>query len=110
MTEGTIAPEQIIINGQEYNPEDATRFIELGKKYNEIESKLNTSLDKVYPEYTRTTQELKSIKEQMAERDKTIAELNANKTKVEVPEDKQNALKAARELGLADQDYLKEQG
>ena len=32
------------------------------------------------------------------------------KPKVELPADKQETLKAARELGLADQDYLKEEG
>ena len=45
--EGTNAPEQIIINGQEYSPEDATQLIELGNKYRKMEGDLNTSLDKV---------------------------------------------------------------
>lgn len=105
---GTVAPEQIIINGQEYSLEDASQLIELGNKWKETESKLNTSLDKVYPKYTETAQRAKELEEQLAERNRMIEELQTKKP--EVPEDKAQTLKAARELGLADQDWLVEQG
>ena len=89
--EGTNAPEQIIINGQEYSPEDATQLIELGNKYRTMEGDLNTSLD----------------------RDQELEKLRANQveiTKAQTPTEVQNARKAARELGLADEDFLKEKG
>lgn len=106
MSDGTITSDKLTINGQEYAPEDATNLIELGNKYKKIESDLNTSLDKVYPEYTKTSQELKTAKEQLAERDAKIAELS----KPVIPEDKQAIRRSAREVGLVDDEYLKEKG
>ena len=106
--EGTIAPEQIIINGQTYSSEDASQLIELGNKWKETESHLNTSLDKVYPEYTKATQENKELKEQLAE-EKKQREALQNKP-AEVPQDIADVRKRAREAGIADVDYLKEQG
>ncbi len=108
--EGTIAPEQIIINGQEYNPEDASSLIELGNKYREIEKNLNTSLDKVYPEYTKATQKVSQYEKELSETRSKLEEFEKKQKEVEVPQDRKQALAAARELGLADTDYLTEQG
>ena len=105
---GTITEEKLIINGQEYNPEDATQLIDLGNKYKELEGKLNTSLDKVYPEYTRASQENKTLKEQLAERDAKLAEFE--KKTPEIPADQQAVREAARKAGLVDDEYLKEKG
>ncbi len=107
--EGTQAPEQIIINGQEYTPEDATHLIELGNKWKETESKLNTSLDKVYPEYTKTTQRNKDLEAELAA-ERTKREALEKSQKQELPQDIVAIRKNAREVGLADVDYLKEQG
>ena len=113
MNEGTIAPEQITINGQEYSPEDATQLIELGSKYKKMESELNTSLDKVYPEYTRSQQELATLRKEKAERDAELEKFRqeqVSKTKAETPDSIQQARKAAREIGLTTEDYLNEKG
>lgn len=110
-------PEKLTINGQEYDPEDAAQLIELGSKWRKTETELNTPLDKVYPEFTRTRQELKSVNETLAERDARIAEYERKereaqeaKAKAETPEEIQNARKAARELGLLDEEILREKG
>jgi hypothetical protein len=107
-------PEQITINGKEYDPEDAAQLIELGSKWRKTESDLNTSLDKVYPEYTRATQRNKELETELAERnaklDEYQRETEARKVKAETPEEIQNARKAARELGLLDEDSIKEKG
>lgn len=113
MTESDLAPEKIIINGQEFSPEDATQLIELGNKYKKIESDLNTSLDKVYPEYTRASQQLKEKEKLLAERDAELEALRQSREKekaLETPEDVKKIREAARQVGLADTDYLKEQG
>ena len=106
------APEKIIINGQEIDPEEATQLIELGNKYRKIESDLNTSLDKVYPEYTRTSQELKQTKADLAERTLELERIqkSATQPKVDPNSDMAQIRKAAREVGLADEDYLNEKG
>lgn len=110
--EGTIAPEQIIINGQEYAPEDASSLIELGNKYREMEKNLNTSLDKVVPEYTRATQRAaraEQLEQELAERNKQLEQYQAKEKQTAIPQERQDIIKAARDAGLADQEWLKEQ-
>ena len=113
MTEPT-APEKIVINGQEYDPEQANQLIELGSKYQEMESKLNTSLDKVYPEYTKASQRASELERQLEARNAEFARLQqeqqARQQQAQQPEDVRAAREAARKLGLADEDYLKEKG
>jgi hypothetical protein len=110
MNDGTITSEKLIINGQEYLPEDASNLIELGTKYRETEKSLNTSLDKVVPDYTRATQENKTLKEQLAEEKRQREALEAKANAPVIPEDKLAIRKSAREAGLVDDDYLKEKG
>ncbi len=105
------APEQIIINGQEFSMEDASRLIDLGKGREEIEKQLNTSIDKVYPEFTKTTQQNKALTQELAEKTQIIEDFQKKQEAgIETPKDVQEALKAAREIGLVDKDALKEQG
>ncbi len=107
---GTVTTDKLIINGQEYSPEDATQLIELGTKWRDTESKLDTSLDKVYPEYTKATQENKTLKEQLAT-EKAAREALENKPAPTAPNpDAEAVRRAAREVGLVDADYLKEKG
>lgn len=111
MSDGTVTPEQIVINGQEYTPEEATQYLDLGKKYKDLESQLNTSLDKVYPEYTKSTQKVKELEVTLAERNTELEKLQKEReVKVTTNPDREAIIKAARENGLADQDWLKEQG
>src|SRR5450631_4065699 len=95
--------EKITINGQEYDPEEATQLIELGNKWRKTETDLNTSLDKVYPEYTKATQRNKELQIELDERNAKLDEYTkaqeAEKIKAETPEDVQKAKKALRELG-----------
>lgn len=108
--EGTTTTEKIVINGQEFTSEDATQYLELGKKYKDIESKLNTSLDKVYPEYTKASQRNKELETELAAEKAKREELEAKASQPAVPEDKLAVRKAAREAGLVDDDLLKERG
>lgn len=50
---------KIKIGDQEFSMEEAQEFINLGKQTKEIETKYNTKMDRVYPEYIKTTQQLK---------------------------------------------------
>ena len=106
--------EKITINGQEYDPEEATQLIELGNKWRKTETDLNTSLDKVYPEYTKATGRIKGLEQELAERDAKLEEFTkaqeAKKIEAETPEEIQKAKKALRELGSVDSEYLTEKG
>src|ERR1035437_7168201 len=107
---GTATSENFTINGQDYTPEEATNLVELGNKYKKIESDLNTSLDKVYPEYTKATQDNKDLKDKLAERDAKLADIEAKANQPVIPVDQQAIRKSAREVGLVDEDYIKEKG
>ncbi len=113
MSEGTVAPEQIIINGREYTPEDASSLIELGNKYREYEKNLNTSLDKVVPEYTRATQRaarLSEVEKELQEKNARLEELQRKQQEKALPSDRDTVLKTAREYGLVDKDLLSSEG
>lgn len=111
--EGTIAPEQIIINGQEYSPEDASSLIELGNKYRQMEKDLNTPLDKLMPKYTMASQRAAradQLERDLAEQKRLNEEYQAKVKQQSTPPERTDALKVARELGLADMEYLQQEG
>lgn len=108
-----IAPEKININGVDYDPADAQSLIEAGSKARDFEKQWNTSLDKVYPDYTRATQEAaraKQLEEEARTYKQKIDEYERLQKQAETPEENRKALQAARELGLADQEYLRQNG
>lgn len=108
------APEKISINGQEYSPEEAQEFIELGRRARQIESDLNTSLDKVYPEYTKTSQRLKGVEQEKVELAQQLEDLKRQseerKVKAELPEDADAIRGNARKYGILTEDAVKERG
>lgn len=113
MNDGTVAPEKLTINGQEYASEDASQLIELGNKYREYEKNLNTSLDKIVPEYTKATQKAARLEEaerKLSEYETRLKEFETKQIQSQIPEDIQSVREAARKAGLATDDYLKEQG
>ena len=70
MAEENIAPEKLILNGQEYSLDDVAGLVEKGNKYDQIEKETSTPLDKVYPEFTKSRQQLKDYEEKLSQRDK----------------------------------------
>ena len=106
----TVVPEQIIINGQEYSPEDATQYLELGKKYKELESTLDTPLDKVYPAYTKSSQRNKELEQQLAERDTQLKELQGKQNIPAPTQDVADIRRAARNAGLVDEEFINSAG
>ncbi|MDE1866618.1 MAG: hypothetical protein KGI08_02760 [Thaumarchaeota archaeon] len=110
MTEND-APEKLVINGQEIDPEEATQLIDLGNKYRKLESDLNTSLDKVYPKYTQLSQEKQAWETEKQRMQAELEEYKKPKQEIkETPDEVTKAREAARQLGLADESYLKEKG
>jgi len=113
MTDGTVAPEQIIINGKEFTPEDASQLIELGSKYRQYEKDLNTSLDRVVPEYTKATQKaarLAEVETELAKRTAELEEFQKKQNQSALPPDRDTVLENARKYGLVDKDSLKQEG
>lgn len=103
--------EKVVINGQEYDVSQASELIGLGQKTREYEQRWNTSLDKVWPEYGRTTQTLKSIQEENA---RLKSQLHNSQSRIDAgigtQEDVMKAQEAARKLGLVLNEDLSTQG
>lgn len=92
---------KIKVGDIEYSQDELSRYVGLGKIAEEVETKYNTKIDRVYPEYTRAQQELKElrpIKQQWEQ----------ERLKPAVPEDEaiRQAKDAARKVGLVtDEDF-----
>lgn len=100
-----VAPEKVIINGVEYDPSDAQSLIELGQKTKDFESQYNTDLSKVYPDYTRATQEASQLKK---EKEAWEQERAKYQPKTDELPDRDSVLANARKYGLVDENSLKE--
>ena len=94
--------EKIKIGEEEFDQDELKDLIGKGRFAKEVEEKYNTKLDKVWPEYTRTTQELKALKEEKQEWEKQKEEATSLKPQSELTEDEQikQAKLQAKKLGL----------
>lgn len=104
-------PSKVVINGEEYTPEEAQELVGLGKKTREYEQKWNTQLDKVWPEYGRITQEHKATQEELAKAREQLATFSQKKDAgIETPNDTNKAREAARKLGITFNEDLEKSG
>ena len=108
---GTVTPSTISINGIDYTPEEAQSLVELGTKTRDLEKQWDTPVDKVWPEFGKTREELKTIQ---AERDAVRTELDEFKAKQakgeETSADIKEARENARKLGLTLNEDLEKSG
>lgn len=61
----TQVDNKIKVGNDEYAPEDLEKLVGLGKIGQEAESRFNTSIDKIWPNYTRTSQENETLKKDL---------------------------------------------
>ena len=95
-------PQNIKIGEDEYSLEEAQSLLEKGKFAKEVETKYNTDLSKVWPDYTRKSQELKNLQAEMEELKKPAPEPIDQEDPVVV------ARQQAKKLGLLLEDELPE--
>jgi hypothetical protein len=89
---------KIKVGEEEYTQEELSRLVGLGKIGLEAEEKFNTKIDKVWPEYTKSQNEIKRLK-QLEEEYETIRQ-NKSAEPEDVEKAYQEAREAARKLGL----------
>lgn len=95
------APSKIIINGEEFDATEASELIGVGRQTRELETKYNTKLDRVWPEYGRVTTENKTLANERDEARASIAEYEAKlKAGNATPQDRAEATAAAQTLDL----------
>ncbi len=110
-TPDPVIPTTISINGVDYDPNEVQSFIDKGKQTIDLEKQWDTSVDKVWPEYGKTRESLKTIE---AERDAARKELDEFRAKqaagTDTKTDLADAKAAARELGLTLNEDLEKSG
>lgn len=88
-----------------YTQDELQELVEKGKFAQEVEKTQNTKLDKVFPEYTRKSQELKEAKQEAEELRKQIEQQQQQRQTGDItPEQAEAAREAARNLGLLTKD------
>jgi hypothetical protein len=94
--------EKIKIGDEEFDPEELKGIVDKGRFAKEVEEKYNTKIDKVWPEYTKATQELKTLREEKAQWESKRQEEIENAPSETLTEDElaQQARMQAKKLGL----------
>lgn len=60
-------PEVIKVGDKEYSSDELNRLVGLGQQAADLESRWDTKIDRLMPEYTRSREELKTLKQQQEE-------------------------------------------
>ncbi len=81
--------EKLKVGDKEYTQEELSQLVGLGEIAREAETKFNTKIDRVWPEYTKSNQEVKRLQAELEEARKPKAP--------EMPLNDQQAIKEARE-------------
>ncbi len=101
VAEEEAAKEKIKVGDDEYSEEELNTLVSLGKIGREAEEKYDTKLDKVWPEYTKTRQEIKTLKEEVAKKEEAVIESKLAEEKALSPEEQRIvARQEAKKLGL----------
>ena len=99
--EETKEPEKVKVGDKEYGQEELSRLVGLGELGMELETKWNTKLEKVYPEFTKATQERDTYRKKVEEFEASQVKEKAAKGEELSPEElKKQALTEAEGLGL----------
>ena len=103
--EVTITPDKIKVGDAEYTQDELSRYVNLGRLGAEMEEKWNTKIDAVYPNYTRSREEVKTLQDQLAEAKASIPE----PTLAPDAEQSKEALRILKEqFGVVTKDDLKQ--
>lgn len=96
-----VVPEKVKVGEDEYTLEELQSLVSMGKMGKEVEERYNTKLDRVYPAFTKTTQELKELKEKLEQQ-------AVPPTPVDVDEEVaiKQAREAAKRVGLVTSDDI----
>lgn len=95
--------EKIKLGEKEYSQEELSKLVGVAEQVQEMEARYNTKFDKVWPEYGRSQNELKLVKEQM---DRLQAQARGEQDLD--PDSVAKALEQARKIGLVTKEDFKE--
>lgn len=99
--------EKIKLGEDEYTQDELQRYVELGKIGVEAEEKYNTKLDKVWPEYSKKSNELKEALDKLEELQGQI-EQKAETGEKTPDQGIEEARQAAKKLGIVTDDAFED--
>lgn len=94
------AVQKITISGQEYDLNEIQSLVDIGKKTREAEEKYNTKLEKVWPEYGRSQNELRELRDKLKAMEETKPPTQTPPSEMD-DVTRQAAIAEAKKLGLA---------
>ena len=103
--EETPAEESFKLGDKEYSQEDLQKLVGLGEMAREAETKWNTPINKVFPEYTKATQKIKEYEAQIAEYEAKKPEERPLPNAQLTAEQKDEAKRQLAELGFGEDQY-----
>lgn len=92
--------QKFTIGDKEYTQDQLNDLISKGNQYTEIESKFNTKLDRVVPDYTRASQEAAELRSKVAEYEKERLDQKATQGNLSQEELIKRAKMEAQGIGL----------
>ena len=102
-------PEKIKLGEKEYTQDELSKLVGLGETATELETKWNTKIDKLYPEYTKATQERKELEDKIKAFEEKQVDTKAKAGEELTDEEiKQRARTEAKSLGLISVDDVNE--
>src|SRR3990167_9060394 len=102
-------PEKIKLGEKEYTQDELSKLVGLGETATELETKWNTKIDRLYPEYTKATQERKELEDKIKAFEEKQVDTKAKAGEELTDEEiKQRARTEAKSLGLISVDDVNE--
>lgn len=99
--------EKLKIGDGEYTQEELEQLVGLGKTARDLEDKWSTKIDRLYPEYTKKTQEVAELRKQIDSSKSVEVSKRAEAGEELTPEEIQaQAIQEARKLGIVTKDDL----
>lgn len=96
----TPTEQKFTIGDKEYTQVELNDLVAKGNQYNDIETKFNTKLDKVVPDYTRASQEAAELRGRLAEIEKAQFDAKAAQGNLSQEEIIKRAKQEAQGIGL----------
>lgn len=96
------APEAIKLGDKAYTTEELQDLVGLGEQARELESKWNTKVDRLMPEFTKSRQEIAELRKQVEDRTAQEVQQKESQGQVLSPEEvKAEAVRQLRDLMVA---------
>ena len=107
-----VTPEMVEVGGESYSQDDLNRLVGLGKIAVEAEDRYDTKIDRVWPDYGKTKNDLNTARSRITELEEAAAKAIASKVPTSVEDEVQRAqaVRAAKDLGILTSEDLAGRG